>query len=81
MGTKVIGLSDKEIHIEAINEFTKGFVETHKLELEELVKRYSGKDLKVICTVESLEEEANDSKVEDLAKEASNLLGIEVTIE
>lgn len=82
-GTTLEAITADSFIVEACSSFTRRYVEQKKAQLEKLMEEQTGKKLHLICRLREERQEVQEAAktAEELAREASSLLGIDVDIE
>lgn len=81
-GTELIHLSEDSFTIVTNSSFTQKYVEQKRQQVEKLMEKQTGKPMKLICHLkEECQVHTKDENVEQIAKEAQTLLGIDIDIE
>ena len=82
-GTTLEAITGDSFIVEACSSFTRRYVEQKKAQLEKLMEEQTGKKLHLICRLREERQEVQEAAktAEELAREASSLLGIDVDIE
>ena len=82
-GTTLEAITGDSFIVEACSSFTRRYVEQKKAQLEKLMEEQIGKKLHLICRLREERQEVQEAAktAEELAREASSLLGIDVDIE
>lgn len=82
-GTQLCSVGEDNFVVLANSSFTKRYAEQKKEELERLMERHTGRRLRMICKIKQDHKECGEKQqsVEELAKEAESILGINIDIE
>ena len=82
-GTSLHQVTEDSFVVLAGSSFTKRYVEQKKEQIEKLMEEHTGKRLKLVCILKEEKENVAETgqTIEDLAKEAGDILGISIDIE
>ena len=82
-GTELHHVGEDNFTVVTNSSFTLRYVEQKRKEIEKLMERQIGRNLKLICRLKEdlLQEKDEDSETEKIAREAGKLLGIDIEIE
>lgn len=83
-GTELYHVGEDNFTVVTGSSFTRRYVEQKRHELEKLMERHVGRPMKMICRLkEELQSEtpSGESETEKIAREAGELLGIDIEIE
>ncbi len=81
-GTILEKVGESSFEVVAKNDFTRRYVEQKREDLEKLMKRHLGRQLKMMCHIEKEEtQQSKDEEMQKLAELASQTLGINVELE
>lgn len=82
-GTELVHLGGDTFTIEAVSGFTQKYAEQKRQELERMMSERMGRHMKMICRLkeDKPSEPEQDLKTEELAREAGQILGINIDIE
>lgn len=83
-GTELYRVSEDSFTVVTGSSFTLRYVEQKRHELEKLMERHTGRAMKMICRLKdevSAELSAGEAETEKIAREAGELLGIDIEIE
>lgn len=82
-GTELVHLGGDTFTIEAVSGFTQKYAEQKRQELERMMSERMGRRMKMICRLkeDKPSEPEQDLKTEELAREAGQILGINIDIE
>ena len=82
LGTKISKMTDDTFTVIANGSFTQGYVEQKKADLERFMSAKLGKKMRLVCKLQSQQEEVSENDDTDkIAREAEELLGIKIDIE
>jgi DNA polymerase-3 subunit gamma/tau len=82
LGTKISKMTEDTFTVIANGSFTQGYVEQKKADLERFMSAKLGKKMRLVCKLQSQQEEVSEKDDTDkIAREAEELLGIKIDIE
>lgn len=83
-GSRLHHVGDDNFTVVTGSSFTLRYVEQKRPELEKLMEKHMGRPMKLICRLEGdlpSESASDESETEKIAREAEELLGINIEIE
>lgn len=80
-GTSLLSVEENQFVVLAKTSFAKRYAEKMQSEIERLMAGHIGRNIRMVCRMEEEMAQTRDEKLEELAKTASQTLGINVEIE